>query len=192
MQLDLTYQVSLERLAKLSRSAFRKTFPKIWLLQWLLCWGLLAVSLASFEYSDELDLWMQTAGMPLVLRLGLPWLPLASFVAIFILLHRLKVELSRSLLDFDPTIRLTKDDSGIRLTTEGVDIYVKWRGISQMLMERDGVAVLCAHTLFLVPDAAFPDAGTRLAFITDVYGHLTEKARSVSEKYIRPVLDSGS
>jgi hypothetical protein len=179
-------------LAKLSRSACRKAFPTIWLLQWLLFAGVFAMSLAFFQYSHALDLWMQSAGMPLVLRLALPWIPFAGFVAVFLMLRRLNVKQARSLMDFDLTIHLTKDDGGLRIATEGMEYYLKWRGISRMLMERDGVVVLCSNIAFLVPDAAFPDAGTRQAFITDVYGHLTEKARSLSEKYIRPVLDSGS
>jgi hypothetical protein len=101
----------------------------------------------------------------------------------------------KSLVDFDQniTVRLTTDEGGLRIAQEAIEYYLKWQGISQMLVEHDGV-VIGSHGIlfFLVPDAAFADAGQRLAFIRDVYGRLGDKARSASDKYIRPMLDGGA
>jgi hypothetical protein len=188
MQFELTYQVPWGRLTKLSRSVSRKAFPDVSLLQWLLLAGLVAASLAYIHYDHALDLWMRSAGIPLAIRVALPWVPFAGWIACFILVRRWN-DHARSLMDFDLTVHLTKDDGGVRIATEGIEYYLKWRGISRMMTEPDGVAVLCANIAFLVPDAAFPDATMRLAFIRDVYGHLTENARAASEEYIRPVLD---
>jgi hypothetical protein len=188
MQIELTYQVPFGRLTKLSRTTCRKVYPSVWLMQWVIFAVVGAGTIAYLQYYDALDLWMRSAGMPLAVRLALPWIPFSGLVACYVLLRKLNIYRVRSRIDFDLTIHLTKDDGGLRLATEGIEYYLKWLGISQMLMEPDGVVVLCANVAFLVPDAAFPDAGTRLAFIREVYGHLTEKARSASEKYIRPVL----
>jgi hypothetical protein len=192
MQLELTYQVPWGRLAKLSRSAGRKAFQTVWLLFWLLVVGMAALIVGLNFYGDTLDLWMQSAGMPLAARIAVNWVPFVGMVAGWILLYRWNVNQARNRLDFDLTTRLTMDDGGLRIATEGIEYYLKWRGITQMLMERDGVVVSCGNLFFLVPDAAFSDACTRLAFIRDVYGHLTAKARSLSEKYIRPVLGQDS
>jgi len=189
LQVELRYQVPVDRLVKLGRSAGRKAYRSVWVLFWVVLAAGSTMFFASVFYRDALDVWMEEAGFPLAARIAIVWVPFAVFLAGLILLRRLQRHQARSRLDFDLTTRLSKDEDGLRFATDGIEYYVKWRGISQMLMEHDGIVVSCGNLFFLVPDTAFPDAGARLAFIRDVYGHLTEKARSISEKYIRPVLN---
>lgn len=121
-------------------------------------------------YADALDRWM--------LRVGISHMPVigsgvALWVAGIILVGWLQRKQAKSLVDFDQnvTVRLTKDDGGPRIAQEAIEYYLKWPGITQMLVEHDGVVVVSHRILyFLVLDAAFADAGQRLAFIRDVYG----------------------
>jgi hypothetical protein len=192
MQFELNYQMPYRRLAKLSRSMSFNVLRTAYLLAGLLLAALAAAVAGICIYADALDEWMLS-----VVGIPRPYGGLLAFAGVvvfwlagIVLMCRFQRNLvkSRPGVDFDRTVRLTKDDGGLRFATDGIEYYLKWPGISQMLMERDGVVVSYGHMFWLVPDAAFPDAGTRLAFIRDVYGHLTEKARSISEKYIRPVL----
>jgi hypothetical protein len=189
MQVELTYQMPYRRLAKLSRSARRKAFRTAWLLQWLLIAVVFAAFLGLFQYGDALYERMDKAGIPyapVVAVVGI-WL---LFLAGFILLRRFSVNQAKSRVDYDRTIRLTTDDGGVRIAGETIEYYLKWPGISQMLIEPDGVVVSHGSLFFLVPDSAFANAGERLAFIRDVYGHLGESARAISERFVRPVLDA--
>src|SRR6185503_18588807 len=78
--------------------------------------------------------------------------------------------------NFDLVARLVQDGNGIRIGTETIEYYLKWAGISQLLIEPDGV-VLSHGTLFwLIPDAAFASPAERLGFIRDVYGRLSDAA----------------
>ena len=92
--------------------------------------------------------------------------------------------------NFQSEIRLRQDDGGIRIATDEIEYYLKWRGISQMLMEHDGVVVSHGSLFFLIPDSAFADSEERNAFVRDVFGRLGEEARSRSEKSMRPVLNA--
>jgi len=189
MQAELRYQVPFDRLVKLGRSAGRKAYRSVWVLSWLVVAAGSTMFFASEFYRDALDVWIKDAGFPLAARSAISWMPFVVILAGLILLRRLQRHQVKSRTDFDLTIRLSKDEDGLRFATDDVEYCLKWRGISQMLMEHDGVVVSSGNLFFLVPDTAFADAGARLAFIQDVYGRLTEKARSISEKYILPVLN---
>jgi hypothetical protein len=60
-----------------------------------------------------------------------------------------------------------------------------------MLIERDGIVVSHGNLFFLIPDRAFANPAERLSFIRDVYGRLSESARTLSEKFVRPALAAG-
>lgn len=190
MQLELRYQMPFDRLAKLSRSAGRKAYRSVWLLSLVASAAASVMIFGSLYYEHALDAWMRGAGLPAAARSVVSWLPFAVPAAALLLLRRLQRRQMRRRAGPDmQQIRLSKDEDGLRFVTDYVDYRVKWHGITQMLMEHDGVVVSIGNLFFLVPDTAFPDSGTRLAFIQDVYGRLTEKARSISEKHILPVMN---
>jgi hypothetical protein len=81
------------------------------------------------------------------------------------------------------------DDSGLSFAADDIEHYLKWPAISQLRLERDGVVISHGNLFYFVPDAAFANMEERLAFIRHVYGRLSEKARSISEKYIRASLE---
>ena len=89
---------------------------------------------------------------------------------------------------FNATIRMVEEDSGLRFLTEEVEYYLKWRGISQMLLDHDGVVVSHGNLFFLIPDRAFASPEDRVLFIRQVYGRLGERARSISERHLSAVL----
>ena len=189
MQFELTYQMPYRRLAKLRRSITRKVYGTPLLLFGLWLAGWVAAVVAIVLNANALDKWMH--GIPYLYRWPLALAPVAAlYLASGILGGRFSSRLIKNwLVDYDGAFRLTNDDGGLRFATSGTEYYLKWQGIGWMLMEGDGLVVSNGVLFFLVPDTAFTDAGQRLAFIRDVYGRLGDKARSASDKYIRPVLD---
>jgi hypothetical protein len=187
MQRELTYRVPYGRLRKLGRSASRKAYADVWLRWRFLLAGLLLAAFAMGAFGGKAEKWMTAAGLP-----DMPLLPL--FVWLLLLLagaryvRRLQAKRIRTRANFDATIRMTQDDGGLRFATDAIEFYLKWQGIAQLLLERDGVVVSHGNSFWLIPDTAFRDAGERRAFIQDVYGHLSEEARSISEKHVRAVL----
>jgi hypothetical protein len=187
MQRELTYHVPFERLLKLSRSAGRKVYPHIRWLVWLLAVLVAAVIAFLYAFGDEIHDVAADDGVPFATELAF----VAVFVAFIVglrLLRRYQLRLMKERFDFDQTVRLNQDDGGVRLSTDGVEYYLKWSGVTQMLLEPDGVVLSHANLFFLVPNTAFASAEERLSFIREIYGHLSEKARAMSEKHIQPVL----
>lgn len=190
LQRELTYQLSFERLAQLSRSAGRKAFRTVWLLTWSCVLLLLLAVFVIALYADTLRDAIQPLGVPA----GPELLLLAAaviFLAVSFWIRKLRVGQLKRRAGFNETIRLTQDEGGLRFSTDEVEHYLKWKGICQMILEEDGVAVSHGSLFFLVPDAAFADAAERLAFIRDVYARLGRDAQAISLKHIRPALEQG-
>jgi len=191
MATDLTYELPFERLTKLSRTASRKAYPKLWWLTWLWLALTLAAVIAIVVYADALQHRLDAVGSPFGPRLLLIATG-AFFLAGAYLLRRLRIAEVKGRATFNATIRMTQDDGGLRFATEEVEYYLKWLGISQILIDHDGVIISHGNLFFLIPDRAFAGPGDRLAFIRDVYGRLGERARSISEKHISAVLKRSS
>ena len=190
LQRELTYQVSFERLARLSRSASRKAFPALWGLTFLLLALFGAAMLGLFFYGNLLGMRLEDAGAPF----GLELLFLAVcllFVFGALLLRTLRTRQLKGRASFGQSIRLTQDEGGLRFATPEIEHYLKWPGISQMLVEHDGVVLSHGALFYLVPDNAFSGAAERLAFVRDVYGRLGESARAISERHVRAALADG-
>jgi len=191
MALNLIYQLPFERLTKLSRAASRKAYPKLWWLTWLWLASTLAAVIAIVIYTDALQDRLDAVGIPF----GPSLLLIATgvlFLAGAYLLRRLRMAEVKGRATFNATIRMTQDDGGLRFATLEVEHYLKWRGISQILLDHDGVIVSHGNLFFLIPDRAFAGPAERLAFIRDVYGRLGERARSISEKHVSAVLKPSS
>src|SRR5882672_9899046 len=187
MQRELTYHVPFERLVKLSRSAGRKVYPHVRWLVWLLIALVIAVCAFLYAFGDEIRDVAEDDGIPFATEL--------AFIAVFVvfivglrLLRRYQLRLMKDRFNFDQTVRLNQDDGGVRLSSDGVEYYLKWPGVTQMLLERDGVVLSHANLFFLVPNTAFASPEERLSFIREIYGHLSEKARAISEKHVQPAL----
>jgi len=187
MQRELTYHVPFERLIKLGRSAGRKVYPTIQWLVWLWVALLIAAWAFLYAFSEEINDMAEDEGIPfaaemLIIAVGL------VFVVGLLLLRRYRVRLMKNRANFDQIVRLKQDDDGLHIITDDIEYYVKWRGLTQMLLERDGIVVSHGSLFFLIPDRAFAGPAERLAFIRDVYGRLSESARAISEKHLRSVL----
>jgi hypothetical protein len=190
MQRELTYHVPFERLIKLSRSAGRKVYPGIQWLTWL--WIALLIPVLAFLYafSEEINDVAEDEGIPFATELLFVIIALIFFGGV-LLLRRYRVRLMKSRANFDQVVRLKQDDGGLHVITDDIEYYLKWQGLTQMMLERDGIVVSHGSLFFLIPDKAFANAAERLAFIKDIYGRLSESARTISEKHIRPVLTEG-
>jgi len=167
----------------------RKAFPTTRLL-WLLLALYIAAIIGLIFFGKILNDRLAAVGIPYGTEL-LFVSAVLLFCAGFWGLRRLHARQLKTRVDFDEVVRLIQDDSGLRFATENIEYYLKWPGISQLLMVQDGVVVSHGAMFFLIPDSAFAGDGDRLAFIREVYGRLSEKARSISEKHVRPALSHG-
>lgn len=189
MNRELTYQVPFDRLKKLGRNSGRKAYPYLWAVRWMLLAAFFVALFLISRFDPEIQRWQASVGLPpLTAMVAL----LAVFIGLIVMLRRYGIQQTKSRADFQSDIRLRQDDGGIRIATDEIEYYLKWRGISQMLMEHDGVVLSHASLFFLVPDAAFQDRRERDAFVRDVYGRLSDEARSRSEGDMRPVLDAAA
>jgi hypothetical protein len=187
MQRELTYHVPFERLVQLSRSAGRKIYPNIRWIMWVMIAVVLAVCAFLYAFGEEIRDVADDEGIPFATELAFIGVFLAFIVGLR-LLRRYQLRLMKKRYNFDQVVRLNRDDGGVRLSTDGVEYYLKWPGVTQMLLERDGVVLSHANLFFLVPDTAFASPEERLSFIREIYGHLSEKARAISEKHLQPAL----
>src|SRR5215510_6363985 len=187
MQRELTYHVPFERLVKLSRSAGYKMNPHIRWLRWLLIAVVISIFVFLYAYGDEIRDVAEDEGIPFATELAAIGVFLVFAVALR-LLRRYQQLLMKNRFNFDQIVRLNQDDGGVRLSTDGVDYYLKWPGVTQMLLERDGVVLSHANLFFLVPNTAFASPEERLSFIREIYGHLSEKARAISKEHVQPAL----
>jgi hypothetical protein len=190
MERELTYHVPFERLIKLGRSAGRKVYPSIRWLTWL--WIALLIPAWAFLYSfsEEINDVADDEGIPFATELLVIAVGLVFLVGI-LLLRRYRVRLMKSRANFDQIVRLKQDDGGLHVITDDIEYYLKWQGLTQMLIERDGIVVSHGNLFFLIPDRAFANPAERLSFVRDVYGRLSESARALSEKFVRPALAAG-
>jgi hypothetical protein len=189
MQRELSYQVSFKRLRKVGRVVCRKAFPIIQLI-WLLLVLYFAALIGVVVFSSTFEEWFAAVGVRYGVEVMFVSLVLLALAGIWGL-RRLQVNQVKARVDFDQVVRMIQDDNGIRFATDDTEYYFKWRGISQLLLVHDGVAVSHGALFFFIPDTAFAGAGDRLAFIREVYGRLSDKARSISEKHVRAALSQG-
>ncbi len=187
MDRELTYQMPFARLRKLGRNSGRKAHPRLWGARWLVLGVGFGALILLAVFDDEVQRWQASLGLPQLTAIGAV---LVFYVIAFIALRRVGARETKARADFQSDIRLRQDDGGIRIATDEIEYYLKWRGISQMFMEHDGVVVSHGNFFFLIPDSAFADSRERNAFISGVFARLGEEARSRSERSIRPVLDA--
>ena len=187
MDRELTYQIPFERLRKLGRRSGRKAYPKLWTARWVVLGLFFGSLLLVSTFGDEVERWQAEMGLPsltvLVVIIG-------AGLAAIVFLRRAATSETKARANFDADIRMRKDAGGVHFATDEIEYYLKWPGISQMLMEPDGVVLSHASFFFLVPDRAFADMAERNAFVRDVYARLGAEARQRSEQSLRPVLNA--
>ena len=185
MDRELTYQMPFERLVELGRSAGRKVFAKL-RAAFLLLIGLFCVAIALLNsFSEPIQKWQASVGLP---EPSAYIAVVIAFAAAILELRRFRLRQIRSRADYDSAVRMRQDDGGLRFATDQVEYYLKWQGIGQMLMERDGVAVSHGNLFFLIPNDAFSALAERDAFVRDVFGRLGAEAQARSEKHMRPIV----
>jgi hypothetical protein len=188
---ELTYKLPYRRLAKLGRSMGRKAYRGVWWARWLLIAFFLIAVVAMNAFEGPLARWLAAAGI----SDGHGVLLVATFLSVMaglLVLRKFQRRQVRDRVDFDQSVRLVQDENGIRIATDDIEYVLKWRGISQLLIEHDGVVLSHGSLFWLVPDAAFSDPAERLGFIRDVYERLSDKARAMSERHVGPLLEAGA
>lgn len=190
---ELTYTVRFNRLTKLSRSMGRKAFPRAWWAKWLVLAIYLCVLIAFTVYTDAIFDFLASIGMP---RSILPYgyfvliaMAFAVFMLGFFLIRKSLVKEARARVNFDLAVHLVQDGDGIHIATDNIEYYLKWPGISQLLIEPDGVVISHGALFWLIPNTAFANPADRLGFIRDVYARLNDRARSISESHLRLLLE---
>ena len=189
MNRELTYRVPFDRLRKLGRKSGRKAYPYLWVTRWLLLAVFLgALSLMAY-FDDAVQRWQASVGLPpLTAMLAL----IIVYICVIVVMRRVGLRETKTRADFDSDIRLRKDDGGIRIATDEIEYYLKWRGIGQMWLEHDGVVVSHGSLFFLIPDAAFQDLQERDAFVREVFAKLGSEAQDRSRARLAEVLDSSA
>ncbi len=187
---ELTYKVPFRRLGKLGRSMGRKAYSGVWWARWLLLVAFFAVLFALSAFEDSLAGILAPFGISYSLNVLLVVTVLAALTGMF-LIRKYQRRQVKDRVDFDQSVRLVQEENGIRIATGQIEYYLKWPGISQILIEHDGVVLSHGSLFWLVPDTAFASPAERLGFIRDVYDRLEEKARAASERHVRPVLKAG-
>jgi hypothetical protein len=187
VQRELSYRLPFERLTKLSRTASRKGYPVVWWLTLLWIGLFVATMIGIAVFADSIREVFDPLDVGPFILLGLAAL---VYLVGAILLRRLRIAAVKSRAAFNETIKLTQEEGGLRFATEEVEHYLKWRGISQLLIEPDGVVVSHGNLFFLIPDRAFPSADDRVAFIRDVYDRLGERAQAISNRQVAGALKS--
>jgi hypothetical protein len=178
---ELTYRMPFSRLRKLGRNSGRKAYPYLWATRWLLLGSFFVLLLAIGHYEEAIQSW----GLPPLTALVAL---LVIYVAAILLLRRFALRQTQARANFQLDVRLRRDDGGIRIATDEIEYYLKWPGISQMMMEHDGVVVSHGNLFFLIPDSAFADTQERNAFVREVFGRLGEAAQNRSETSMHAVL----
>jgi hypothetical protein len=188
---ELTYKMPYRRLAKLGRSMGRKAYRGVWWARWLLIAFFLIAVVAMNAFEGPLVRWLAAAGI----SDGHGVLLVATFLIVMaglLVLRKFQTRQVRARVDFDQSVRLVQDENGIRIATDDIEYVLKWRAISQLLIEHDGVVLSHGSLFWLVPDTAFSDPAERLGFIRDVYERLSDKARAMSERHVGPLLEAGA
>jgi Zn-dependent protease with chaperone function len=188
MKHELTYKLPYEQAAKLCRVGRRKAFTTIRVIFWGLVGIIFAMGIVLSLYGHELNKWMSSIGMPFGVSYMLPFAILLAVVISYVYMKKITTKQAKSRVDFDQSIKLTFEDEGLRIVGSEIEFLIKWLGIHQLFVVRDGIVVLAGNMLFAVPNIAFPTLEEKRNFLQDVYSRLSEKARSLSEKEVRAVI----
>lgn len=184
---ELRYHMPFDRLQKLSRQASRKAFSTSWYAIWALLGGYFAILFLLFVFSDHLARLERETGIPW-------WSWLVALIAMALLgmglLRRHGRKEMRARANYDSEVTLRQEPEGLRFATPDVEYFVKWNGMSQMMMVPDGVVVSHGSLFFLIPSTAFSDEGERIAFVRDVYSRLNPAAVERSEDFMRALIET--
>jgi hypothetical protein len=190
---ELTYSVSFDRLLRLCKTATLKTYPACIWCKLIPVFSIAAMfglaMLPGTGLLDALDISEGAKGF-LVIS-GVVLVLLLMFVAFRMVRARNNRQTQR-LVDFSDRTHLRITADGLSFRSEQIDYLLRWRGISQVFLEHDGVVISHGSLYFLIPDTAFSNRVERDAFISDVYSRIGEEARVRSEKYIKPALDAST
>ena len=189
MKHELTYKLPYEQSVKLCRTGRRKLFKTTRLIFWVFAVTCAATGIAIGMFKDVLDKWMDNIGIPLGSIYVMIVAILLLSISIFFYMKKVTTAQAKNRVDFDQSIKLTFKDEGLKIVSSEIEYLVKWQGIHQLFVVRDGIVILAGNLLFVVPNVAFPTLEEKRTFLQDVYSCLSEKARSLSEKDVRAVLN---
>lgn len=185
MDRELTYQMPFERLVRFSRFAARSAYRTSSFARWLNIGYLCSALVLLILFDRAIESWQDSV--------GLPWFSVfvalaAVYVGVILVLRRFALREMKSRVDYDSVITLRQDDSGLHFATDRVEHYLKWPGISQILVERDAVAVFSGNLFFLIPTRAFAGLQDRDEFVREVFGRLGDEAKARSKEHVGSVL----
>ena len=186
LERELVYRMPFERLLKVSRLASRKAFG----VSWLLMLGLFAIYVIALAvilaFDRPINDWLATHGLPEILPFGAI---IAGFLIACWWLRRRGLKTSKGRADYDSEVRFRTDPDGLRFATPEIEYFLRWHGISQlMLVEGQGLLTSHGNLFFLLPNEAFGNLAERDALTRDVFARLSEAARARSLNFIPPAL----
>lgn len=192
MKHELTYKLPYEQVVKLCRTGRRKTFKATRRIFLVLIAIAAAIGIAFSLFLDALNKWMENTGIQLELVDMIIIIALLFGISNYFVMKKIMTTQVKSRVDYSQDFKLFFEDNGLRIVTTEIEYLVKWQGIHQLFVVRDGIMVLAGNLLFAVPNVAFPTLEEKRTFLQDVYSRLSEKARSLSEKEVRAVIGQGT
>ena len=189
MKHELTYKLPYEQSVKLCRTGRRKLFKTTRFIFRGSVVIIVAMVVVLALYGRVLNKWMSDIGIPYGASDMMPFAILLVVAINFLYIKKITTNQAKKRVDFDQNIKLTFEDEGLRIVGSEIEFFLKWQGIHQLFVVRDGIVILAGNLLFVVPNVAFPTLEEKRTFLQDVYSCLSEKARSLSEKDVRAVLN---
>lgn len=191
----VTYNVPIERIQRLSRGGSRKLYPRQVAIYWVWIIAFVAFFLANAIWAGVIESRIAELGWPLGLSSDLtnflvPIVGLFVFFTGLIMLKRRFRASHSERFEFNSDIALAPVEGGIRISGKDLEYRIRGAGIYQLLRERDGVVVVVAGLMFLVPDAAFSNAEHRVSFIDYLASLMSGEARERSAEVIDHVRQS--
>lgn len=186
LEREFTYSMPFERSVKLGKRLGRKAFRASHVALWMLI-ATYAAALGALVYlSDDLNRLEQEWGMPAFL-----WFALAICLWLLgvYLNRRSGLSIMKARADYDSPVRFRQEATGLRIATPQIEYFVKWHGLSQILLEPDGVVLSHGGLFFVVPNEAFTDFGERDAFVRDVFGRRSDEAKDRSKAFVRVLIN---
>lgn len=178
---ELTYHVPFKRLVKLSRTMSRKAFGRVWLVTvgWIAVFLLTCFAGPFVEQRLAVMGWPDGAGFLVLLALFL--------VGIFVIRAWAQRQ-SKSRADYDAEVTFRQEPGGLRIDTNNIEYYLKWRGIAQILIEPDGLVVSHGNLFFFVPNDAFASLGERDQLVREIFANIGQDAKDRSIAHLGQAL----
>jgi hypothetical protein len=163
------YRLSQQRLHQLIWSAGKGARRRLYLIVLGVVAFVFALVLTSF-YSQQLDAYSTE-----IVKFLYAFL-LLTFMFIFGVLFHTPTD--RSIQHpAEVNVRLSPEDGGLRFETDDAEHFIRWRGVTKLWVEPDGIVLANYQFFYFIPDVAFDSREEKIALMQVIYDNIGENAR---------------